>query len=173
MILHKGVSFAQQISSLVLNLWCKDLVPQKRGKGNAVSVSSVSAAGLSLYAEQRVDFVQEIGDKELTHKRVRLSPSKLFLSLKSVMQRLGPTKKRKRKCSVCWVFRPLDCLYTLNREWTLNKRLVTKSWPTKGSDCHQQNSSLVSNLWCKELVPQKRGEGNAVSVSSVSATGLS
>ena len=66
-----------------------------------MSVSSVSAAGLSLYAEQRVDFVQEIGDKELTHKRVRLSPSKLFLSLKSVMQRLGPTKKRKRKCSVC------------------------------------------------------------------------
>ena len=66
-----------------------------------MSVSSVSAAGLSLYAEQRVDFVQEIGDKELTHKRVRLSPSKLFLNLKSVMQRLGPTKKRKRKCSVC------------------------------------------------------------------------
>ena len=73
-------------------------------------VLSVSATGLSLYAEQRVDFEQEISDKELTHK---------------------------------------------------------------GSDCHQQNSSLVSNLWCKELVPQKRGEGSAVSVSSVSATGLS
>ena len=62
MILPKGVRFTQQISSLVLNLWCKDLVPQKRGKGNAVSVSSVSAAGLALYAEQRVDFVQEMGD---------------------------------------------------------------------------------------------------------------
>ena len=46
-------------------------------------VLSVSATGLSLYAEQRVDFEQEISDKELTHK---------------------------------------------------------------GSDCHQQNSSLVSNL---------------------------
>ena len=107
---HKGVRFTQQISSLVLNLWCKDLVPQKRGKGNAVSVSSVSAAGLSLYAEQRVDFVQEIGDKELTHKGVRFT---------------------------------------------------------------QQISSLVLNLWCKDLVPQKRGKGNAVSVSSVSAAGLS
>ena len=81
-----------QNSSLVLNLWCKDLVLQKRGKGNAV----------------------------------------------------------------CWVFRPLDCLYTLNREWTLNKRLVTKSWPTKGSDCHQQNSSLVSNLWCKRVGSAKK-----------------
>ena len=73
-------------------------------------VLSVSATGLSLYAEQRVDFEQEISDKELTHKGVRLSPTKLFLSLKSVMQRVGSAK---------------------------------------------------------------RGEGNAVSVSSVSATGLS
>ena len=44
---------------LSLNLWCKDLVPQKRGKVNAVSVLNVLATGLSLCAEQRVDFVQE------------------------------------------------------------------------------------------------------------------
>ena len=111
MILPKGVRFTQQISSLVLNLWCKDLVPQKRGKGNAVSVSSVSAAGLSLYAEQRVDFVQEIVDYQM------ILP--------------------------------------------------------KGVRFTQQISSLVLNLWCKDLVPQKRGKGNAVSVSSVSAAGLS
>ena len=64
-------------------------------------VLSVSATGLSLYAEQRVDFEQEISDKELTHKGVRLSPTKLFLSLKSVMQRTGSAKKRRRKCSEC------------------------------------------------------------------------
>ena len=111
MILHKGVIFTQQISFLVLNLWCKDLVPQKRGKGNAVSMSSVSATGLSLYAEQRVDFVQEIVDYQMIlHRGVRFT---------------------------------------------------------------QQISSLVLNLWCKDLVPQKRGKGNAVSVSSVSAAGLS
>ena len=47
---------------LSLNLWCKDLVPKKKGKGNAVSVLIVLATGLSLCAEQRVDFVQEMGD---------------------------------------------------------------------------------------------------------------
>ena len=114
----------QQNSSLVLNLWCKDLVPQKRGKGNAVSVSSVSATGLSLYAEQRVDFVQEIGDKELTHKGVRLSPTKLFLSLKSVMQRLGSAKKRRRKCSEC-----VRCFghWTVFIRWT-ESGLCTGDW---------------------------------------------
>ena len=111
MILHKGVIFTQQISFLVLNLWCKDLAPQKRGKGNAVSMSSVSATGLSLYAEQRVDFVQEIVDYQMILPR--------------------------------------------------------------GVRFTQQISSLVLNLWCKDLVPQKRGKGNAVSMSSVSATGLS
>ena len=36
-----------------------------------MSVLIVSATGLSLCAEQRVDFVQEMGDKELiTHKGV-------------------------------------------------------------------------------------------------------
>ena len=124
MILHKGVRFPQQISSLVLNLWCKDLVPQKRGKGNAVSVSSVSATGLSLYTEQRVDFEQEISDKELTHKGVRLSPTKLFLSLKSVMQRLGSAKKRRRKCSEC-----VRCFghWTVFIRWT-ESGLCTGDW---------------------------------------------
>ena len=47
---------------LSLNLWCNDLVPQKIGKVNEVGVLNVSATGLSLCAEQRVDFVQEMGD---------------------------------------------------------------------------------------------------------------
>ena len=47
---------------LSLNLGCKDLVPQKGGKEKAVSVLIVLATGLSLCAEQRVDFVQEMGD---------------------------------------------------------------------------------------------------------------
>ena len=44
---------------------------KKEWKGYAVSVLIVLATGLSLCAEQRVDFVQEMGDKELiTHKGV-------------------------------------------------------------------------------------------------------
>ena len=73
---HIGVRLSPTNLFHSLNLWCKDLVPQKRGKGIAVSELNVSATGLSLYAEQRVDFVQEIGDKELIHKGVRLSPNK-------------------------------------------------------------------------------------------------
>ena len=47
---------------LSLNLWCKDLARQKRGKGFEVSILNVLAPGLSLCADQKVDFVQEMVD---------------------------------------------------------------------------------------------------------------
>ena len=50
------VSFTQRISSLVSICDAKTR-SQKKGKGNAVSVLIVLATGLSLCAEQRVDFV--------------------------------------------------------------------------------------------------------------------
>ena len=78
---------------LSLRLWCKDLVPQKGGKGKAVSVLIVLATGLSLCTEQRVDFVQEMGELELTHKGVSFS-QQISSLVSSVMQRLGPTKKK-------------------------------------------------------------------------------
>lgn len=59
---HIGVSLSLNIFFLSLNLWCKDLVPQKRGKGIVVSKFNVLATGLSLDAEQRVDFVKMFGD---------------------------------------------------------------------------------------------------------------
>ena len=40
-------------------------------------------------------------------------------------------KEEKELQWVSWIFQPLNCLYTLNREWTLCKRLVTKGWSTK------------------------------------------
>ena len=43
---------------LSLGLWCKDLVPRKRGKTD-------SDTGLSLCADQMFDFVQEMGDLKL------------------------------------------------------------------------------------------------------------
>ena len=50
------VSFTQRISSLV-SICDAKARSQKKGKGNAVSVLIVLATGLSLCAEQRVDFV--------------------------------------------------------------------------------------------------------------------
>ena len=55
------VSFTQRISSLVSICDAKTWSQKKKGKGNAVSVLIVLATGLSLCAEQRVDFVQEMG----------------------------------------------------------------------------------------------------------------
>ena len=75
---------------------------------------------------------------------------------------------------VCKKFQPVDCVHTLNREWTLYKRLwVTKSQATLESDCHSTNLFLSVNLWCKDLVPQKRGKGIAVSELNILATELS
>ena len=71
------------------------------------------------------------------------------------------------------MFWPLDCLYMLNRGWTLYKRWVTKSWLSTRSQFHSTNFFLSLNLWCKDLVPQKRRKGSAMSVLNFLATGLS
>ena len=130
---------------LSLNLWCKDLVPQKRGKVNAMSVLNVSATGLSLCAEQRVDFVQELWvTLELIHKGVSFTQQ--ISSLVLICDAKTWSHKKKEKQWVCWLFQPLDCLYALNREWTLYKRWVTDQWELitlKGVSFTQQISSLV------------------------------
>ena len=62
------------------------------------------------------------------------------------------------------MFWPLDCLYMLNREWTLYKRWVTKSWCSKESDCHPKNPFLSLKSVMQRLgPPQRRGKGIAVS----------
>ena len=44
---------------------------------------------------------------------------------------------------MCEMFRLLDCLYTLNKEWTLYKRWLTKGDPQRSQTVTQQISSLV------------------------------
>ena len=126
---------------LSLNLWCKDLVlPKKKGKREEVSVLIVSATGLSLCTEQRVDFVQEMGDwsvKADHPQRSQFHPTNLFLSLNLWCKDLVPQKKRKRKSSEC-----VDCFghWTVFMHWTesgLCTRdgwLISESWsPTEES----------------------------------------
>ena len=107
---------------LSVNLWCKDLVPQKRGKGIAVSELNILATELSLFAEQRVDFnVQEnMGDLEPTHIGIRLSLNKISSLVLICDAKTWSHKKEEKELQwVIWMFWPLDCLYILNREWTL------------------------------------------------------
>ena len=61
MITHIGVGFYQQISSLVSSVMQR-LSSTKKGKGYSMNLLNVSANRLSLCSEQRVDFVQEMGD---------------------------------------------------------------------------------------------------------------
>ena len=93
---------------------------KKKGKREEVSVLIVSATGLSLCTEQRVDFVQEMGDwsvKADHPQKSQFHPTNLFLSLNLWCKDLVPQKeKEKEKQWVCWLFWPLDCLYALNRE---------------------------------------------------------
>ena len=53
-----GTGVTQNIASLSLDLWCKDLVPEKEGK-------TVLDTGLSLCADRVFDLVQEMGDLKL------------------------------------------------------------------------------------------------------------
>ena len=139
---------------LSLNLWCKDLVPQKRGKGNAVSVLNVLATGLSLCAEQRVDFVQEMGDKELTHKGVSFTQQ--ISSLVSICdaKTWSHKKEEKKKQWVCWLFWPLDCLFALNRGWLCTRDGWLRIDRQQGQ-FHPTNLLLGLNLWCKDLSYKK------------------
>ena len=119
---------------LSLNLWCNDLVPQKRGKVNAMSVLNVLATGLSLCAEQRVDFVQELWvTLELIRKGVSFTQQNSSLVLICDAKTWSHKKEEKEMQQVCWMFRPRDCLYALNREWTLYKTWGIKSWPIRES----------------------------------------
>ena len=60
-----------KILFLSLNLWRKDLVPQKKKRKRKSSECVIFlVTGLSLCAEQRVGFVQEMGDWNLTSKGV-------------------------------------------------------------------------------------------------------
>ena len=80
------------------------------------------------------------------------------------MQRLGPTKKRKSKCSEC-----VECFghWTVFMCWTesgLCTRVMgdCRADPQR-SQFHPTNLFLSLNLWCKDLVP-KKGKGEEVSV---------
>ena len=60
--LHSTPNTQQNISSLVVICDAKNRFYRKKGIGNVVSVWNVSVIGLSLYAEQKVDFIQEMFD---------------------------------------------------------------------------------------------------------------
>ena len=65
----------------------------------------VLATGLSLCAEQKVDFVQEMDDKELiTHKGVSSTQQISSLVLLCATKTRSHKKKRKRICREC-----VDC----------------------------------------------------------------
>ena len=96
----------------------------------------------------------------------------LFFSLNLWCKDLVP-KKRKRKWSEC-----VKCLGhgTVFIHWSESRLCTRDGWlrtdPQQGQ-FHPTNLFLSFNLWWKDLVPQKRGKGKAMSVLIVLATGLS
>ena len=109
-------------------------------------------------------------------QRSQFYSTNLFLSLNLWCKGLVPQKRGKGKLWVCWMFWPLDCLYMLNRGWTLYKRWVTKSWLSdypQGVSFTQQISFLVLICDAKTLSQKKKGKGNEGSLLNVLATGLS
>ena len=130
-----------------------------------MSVLNVLATWLSLHAEQRVDFIQEIADQELIHIGVRLSPTNLFHSLNLWCKDLVPQKRGKGIAVSEFNVLATGGLYT--RDGWL------RAGPLRSQTVTQQIPSLVLNLWSKDLVPQKRGKGIVVSELIVLATELS
>ena len=98
--------------------------PKKKEK----SVEIVSETGLSCCTEQFFNCLQEMGDAQLTLNRVSLTQSlipSLYLDTKHFFH-----QKTKRKIKERKLFQKLVCL---KGSWTVYKRWVAKSWPTKES----------------------------------------
>ena len=91
---------------LSFNLWCKDLVPKKKGKGNAVSVLIVLATWLPLCAEQRVDFVRD-GWLRADPRKSQSYPTNLLLSLYLLDAYTWSRKKRKENVGQMFRFQQL------------------------------------------------------------------
>ena len=132
---HKWVSFTQQISSLVLICDAKTWSHKKEEKEKQW-VCWLFWPLDCLYALNRewTLYKRWVTDqwRLITHKGVRFTQQ--ISSLALICDAKTWSHKKKEKQWVCWLFRPLDCLYALNREWTLYKRWVTKSWsPSKES----------------------------------------
>ena len=90
-------------------------------------------------------------------QRSQIHPTNLFLSLKSVMQRLGPTKKRKRKCSEC-----VKCFghWTVFIRWTESGLCTRDGWleddPLQRSQIHPTNLFLSLKSVMQRLGPTKK-----------------
>ena len=92
-----------------------------------MSVLIVLATGLSLCAEQRVDFVQEMGDKELTHKGVSFTQQ--ISSLVSICDAKTwvPQKRGKEKAVSVLIVLATGLSFCVEQGLTLYKRWVTKN----------------------------------------------
>ena len=144
-----------------------------------MSVLIVLATGLSLCTEQRVDFVQEMGDWSVRAdhpQRSQFDPTNLFLSLNLWCKDLVPQKKRKRKSSEC-----VDCFghWAVFMHWTESGLCTRDGWlradyPQR-SQFHPKNLFLSLNLCCKDLVLQekKKKKKKSNEFLIVLATGLS
>ena len=117
---------------LSLRLWCKDLVPQKGGKGKAVSVLIVFGHWNVFMHWTESGLCTRDGWIRTDPQRGQFLPTNLFPGLICDAKSWSHKKKNEKDMQwVCLLFQPRDCLYAPNREWTLFKRWVTKSWPTK------------------------------------------
>ena len=160
---------------LSLNLWCKDLVPQKRRKGSAMSVLNFFGHWTVFMRWTESGLCTRHGGlrADALRSQTHCHPTNLFLSLLLRCKDLVPKKRGKGKAV------SVECLghWTVLMRWTVNglcKRVMGdfRADPQR-SQFHLTNLFLSLNLWCKDLVPQKRGKVNAVSVLNVLATGLS
>ena len=125
-----------------LNLWCKDLVPQKKNEKDMQWVCWLfwPLGCLNLCAEQRVDFAQEMGDKELiTHKGVSSTQQISSLVLICDAKTWSHWKRRKRICSEC-----VDCF----NHWT-----VFMCWTESGINCTEDGHLRADPISPKISLP--------------------
>ena len=96
-----------------------------------------------------------MGNCRADPQRSQFHPTNLFLSLNLWCKDLVPQKNRKRKCSEC-----VECFshWTVFMHWTESGLWHEgfKELTHKGVSSTQKNLFLSLNLWCKNLVPQKK-----------------
>ena len=127
---------------LSLDLWCKDLVPQKRGK-NCFGHWTVFMRWSGVWLCTRDGWLKADLLRSWFH------PAQLFLSLDLWCKDLVP-QKRGKNCFGHWtVFMRWSGVWLCTRDGWL-KADLQRSW------FHPAQLFLSLYLWCKDLVPKKR-----------------
>ena len=155
LITHKGVSSTQQISSLVLLCATKTRSHKKRKRICRECVDCFGQ-GTVLECWTESGLCTRDGHLRADSHMSQFYPTNLFLSLYLWCKDLVLQKKGKGYAGNVLILSYRTVFMHWWESWLCTRDGCLRAEPLKRSQFHPANFFFSLNLWCKDLVPQKR-----------------